>query len=260
MDSPLPQTKKSLGQHWLRDSVILEAMCVGADIQHGDAVLEVGPGTGTLTKKLLQRSAHVYAVELDESLETNLKKSFAGQYFDLYIGSILEFDFNVLPEGYKLVANIPYYLTNHLLRLISETSHPPLRAALLVQKEVAERVAAEPGQMSLLSVTTQFYWQVELGSIVPAELFSPPPKIDSQILLLTRRPKTLFEVDEKKFFQIVKAGFSARRKKLRSSLSGGLGLDKKTAENYLQSADIDPNKRAQELSLEDWHRIYVSLQ
>jgi 16S rRNA (adenine1518-N6/adenine1519-N6)-dimethyltransferase len=125
---------------------------------------------------------------------------------------------------------------------------------------VAQRVDAKPGDMSLLSVTAQFYWQTGVGPLVPAELFTPPPKVDSQILILQRRPEPLFpDVDTIKFFRLVKAGFSERRKMLRSSLSGGLHIPKPEVENLLTKAGIDPNLRAQALSLEDWHKLYLTL-
>ncbi len=248
--------KKSLGQHWLHDQAALNAMCDAAQIRTSDTVLEIGPGTGELTKVLLDRGASVVAVELDERLGQQLEQRFAGLPFTLNMLSILQFDFTGLPPGYKLVANIPYYLTNHLFRLLSESSNPPAVAALLVQKEVAERVVATPGSMSLLSVTAQFYWKAEAGLVVPARLFTPPPKVDSQILVLQRRAVPLFNVEVKEFFRIVKAGFSARRKKLRSSLAGGLRVNKQEIEALLGSAGISPDKRAQELSLDDWHKIY----
>jgi 16S rRNA (adenine1518-N6/adenine1519-N6)-dimethyltransferase len=132
--------------------------------------------------------------------------------------------------------------------------------ALLVQKEVAERVAAQPGDMSLLSVSVQYYCEAELDRVVPAALFTPPPKVDSQILKLTYRTKPLFkDVDTKKFFQIIKAGFSQRRKKLRSSLSAGLHMEKGKLEGLLQKAGISPDRRPQELSLDDWYALYQAL-
>jgi 16S rRNA (adenine1518-N6/adenine1519-N6)-dimethyltransferase len=144
--------------------------------------------------------------------------------------------------------------------MLCETLHKPNVAVLLVQKEVAERVTARPGDMAALSVLAQFYYEALLGQVVPAKLFSPPPKVDSQILILHKRQEPLFvDVDYKQFFRIVKAGFGERRKKLRSSLSGGLGVSKPRAEAMLQKAGIDPNRRAQELSLDEWHKLYEVL-
>jgi 16S rRNA (adenine1518-N6/adenine1519-N6)-dimethyltransferase len=166
-----------------------------------------------------------------------------------------------MPADYKIVANIPYYLTNNLLRILCESSNPPSKMALLVQKEVAQRIVAKPGNMSVLSISVQLYYAVELGQVVPAKLFNPPPKVDSQIIGLTVRSEPLFnDLNNKKFFFVVKAGFSSRRKKLRSSLSGGLHTSKEKADQFLKEAGINGNLRAQELSLQDWHKIYKSLE
>ena len=252
----LPIAKKSLGQHWLNDETSLRAICDAAKLTKKDVVLEIGPGTGALTRHLVNLAGQVIAVEKDKNLAAHLINNFNGRSFYLHIEDILHFNLTKLPKGYKIVANIPYYLTNHLLRLLSETNRPPSIAVLLVQKEVAERVTAKPGAMSLLSVSVQLYYEVSLGQTVPAKLFTPPPKVDSQILILGRRKDPLFPVEPQAFFKVVKAGFSARRKKLRSSLSGGLGISKEQAENLLQSAGINPGRRAQELSLADWHKLY----
>jgi 16S rRNA (adenine1518-N6/adenine1519-N6)-dimethyltransferase len=201
------------------------------------------------------------AVEFDERLAQELPGRIQASNLTVRQQDILSFDFTTLPPDFKVVANIPYYLTSNLIRVLSETPNQPSVAVLLIQKEVAERVDAQPGDMSLLSVTAQFYWQTGVGPVVPAELFTPPPKVDSQILILERRPEPLFQdVDPAKFFRLVKAGFSERRKKLRSSLSGGLHMSKPDVEDLLAKARIDPNLRAQALSLEDWHNLYKVLQ
>lgn len=251
--------QKSLGQHWLHDKESLEAMCDAAEVKAGDTVLEIGPGTGTLSDVLLRRGAGVIAVELDEHQLKNLQKKFEGQDFELHYGNILKFDLSQLPAGYKIVANIPYYLTSHLIRILSETNNPPKRASMLVQKEVAERVTAQSGQMSLLSVTAQFYWEAGKGKVVPARLFTPPPKVDSQILILKHRAKPLFSVNENQFFRVVKAGFANRRKTLLNSLSAGLRITKAEADQVLKQAEIDAQARAQELSLEQWNSLYKNL-
>jgi 16S rRNA (adenine1518-N6/adenine1519-N6)-dimethyltransferase len=253
---------KSLGQHWLFNKESLEAMAEAGQIEKGDDVLEIGPGLGTLTTLLLGRGASVTAVEFDDSLADELPlrvKDSAGK-LQIIKQDILKFNLNDLPKDYKVCANIPYYLTSHLLRLLSESTNRPSRVALLVQKEVAERVSAKPGQMSLLSVSTQMYFEVAVGRVVPANLFLPPPKVDSQILILTRRAEPLFNgVDERQLFKVVKAGFSERRKKLRSSLSGGLGIPKAKTDELLQKAGIDSNLRAQNLSLQDWLKLTATL-
>ena len=255
----LPVAKKRLGQHWLMDANSLMAMCEAAEVSPNDTVLEIGPGIGTLTKYLIQQARRVVAVELDETLAHALVKQVPSPNLEIVHQDILKFDFSSLETGYKIVANIPYYLTSHLIRVLSETSNPPDVVALLVQKEVAERVTALPGDMSLLSVTAQFYWQVNKGIEVPARLFTPPPKVDSQILILKKRPQPLLDVDEKTFFIIVKAGFSARRKTLINSLAGGLRIGKEQIQIALETAGIDPGLRAQALSLQQWHVLYKAL-
>ena len=256
-DSVVPN--KSLGQHWLHDQASLAAMADGVALSPGDCVLEIGPGLGTLTSVLLERGAHVTAVEFDHELAKALPGRIASDNLTVVEHDILTFDFTRLPSGYKVAANIPYYLTSKLLRVMCESPNPFSQAALLVQKEVAERICARPGDMSLLSVGVQFYCETQLGGIVPAELFTPPPKVDSQIVLLTYRQTPLFpDVDTKAFFRLVKAGFSQRRKKLRSSLSAGLALSKLATDELLAAANIDPNLRAQNLSLDDWYRLYTA--
>ncbi len=252
-----PQTKKSLGQHWLHDEDSLQAMCNAADVGLNDTILEVGPGLGTLTTLLVARAQRVVAVEFDNVLAAQLPKRVPAKNLEVVHQDILSFNFSDLPEGYKLVANIPYYLTSNLLRRVCESPPHFSKAVLLVQKEVAERVCARPGSMSLLSVSVQFYCDVALCELVPAELFTPPPKVDSQILQLTFRTKPLFvEVEPKQFFRLVKAGFSERRKTLLNSLSGGLALGKDEVREILNGAGIDPGLRAQALSLENWHSLY----
>lgn len=253
-----PVTKKSLGQHWLTDEDSLDAMCEAVGIQAEDTVLEIGPGLGPLTKKLVARAKQVVAVEFDEALARDLPGRVPADNLTVIQQDILSFDFTSLPPNYKVVANIPYYLTSNLLREMCTSPNPFARAALLIQKEVAERVCAKPGDMSLLSVAVQLYCEVSLGQVVPAYLFTPPPKVDSQILKLTFRDRPLFpDIDERLFFRLVKAGFGQRRKTLLNSLSAGLHLSKENTATLLGHTAIAPNVRPQELRLEDWHRLYV---
>ena len=254
------KAKKSLGQHWLYDEASLLAMVEAADITSDDTVLEIGPGLGTLTKKLVTRAKQVVAVEFDPVLANDLPHLVKADNLHVVQQDILRFDLTTLPPGYKVAANIPYYLTSNLLRVLCESQNPFSVAALLVQKEVAERVCAIPGQMSLLSVSVQFYCQAQLGQMVPAKLFTPPPKVDSRILKLTYRAEPLFPgVNNKQFFRIVKAGFAQRRKTILNSLSAGLQLNRDQAMDVLQAAGVDPTARAQTLSLEDWHVLYTAV-
>lgn len=252
----MPPTKKSLGQHWLRDEASLDAIVEAAAVTAEDTVLEVGPGPGTLTQKLVECAKHVVAVEFDEALAEALPSRVPADNIDIWQGDILQFDLTTLPAGYKVVANIPYYLTSNLLRVLCESPNHFSKASVLIQKEVAERVCAKPGDMSMLSVSVQFYCEAKLDVLVPAELFTPPPKVDSQVLALTFRDKPLFDVDTKAFFRVVKAGFAQRRKTLLNSLSGGLHLSREQTQQLLEQAHIQPSTRAQNLSLDQWHDLY----
>jgi 16S rRNA (adenine1518-N6/adenine1519-N6)-dimethyltransferase len=252
-------TKKSLGQHWLHDLDVLEAIADAAEVVAGDEVLEIGPGLGTLTDVLAKRGTNILALEFDQDLISKLEKKFGNtQQVKIVQGDIRTLNFSNMSKDYKIVANIPYYLTSNLIRSISETSNPPTVAVLLIQKEVAQRLCAKPGQMGILSVTAQYYFECSLDIEVPAKLFTPPPKVDSQVVILTQRDKKLFEVDEQNYFNLVKAGFSEKRKTLTNSLSGGLHLSKDEIIKLLENSDIKPTARAQELSLQDWYRLYLS--
>lgn len=256
----LPFAKKALGQHWLTDPATLEEICDFAEVGPDDVVLEIGPGVGTLTAQLLKRAGKVIAVEFDERFAKQLPDKFPDANLEVNYADILKFDLTQLPKDYKVVANIPYYLTSNLLRVLSESANPPQTIVLLVQKEVAERVAAKPGDMSLLSVSVQLYYQASLGEVVLAVLFTPPPKVDSQVLKLVRRTEPLFtDVDERQFFRVVKAGFAARRKTLLNSLSAGLHLDKPTTEALLMDAGLKPSARPQDLSLQEWHELTLTI-
>lgn len=247
---------KSLGQHWLKDRLILEAIADCADLNDQDTVLEIGPGLGTLTSVILERARQVVAVEFDPELARKLPGQFPGTNLTVEHSDILHFDLSKLPKNYKVVANVPYYITSKIVQLLSESSNPPTTTVLLVQKEVAERLAATPGDMSILAISAQIYAQVELGSFVAAKHFTPPPKVDSQVVVLHRREQPLVkEPDKKAFFRLVKAGFSAKRKKLRSSLAGGLGISKQATEGLLRNAGVNPDERAEGLAIDAWKQL-----
>ena len=247
---------KSLGQHWLKDRSVLSHIANCAELVVGDTVLEIGPGLGTLTSELLRRAEKVIAVEFDSELARKLPSQFPGKNLEVIQSDILSFDLNQLDADYKVVANVPYYITSKIVQLLMTADNKPSFAVLLVQKEVAERLAARAGDMSILAISAQLFADVSLGDIVPAALFTPPPKVDSQVVIMkTRTTPFLTDVTEKEFFRVVKAGFSAKRKQLRSSLSGGLGITKPEAEALLMRADIAPDLRAEALSLDDWVRL-----
>lgn len=252
-----PAPNKSLGQHWLNDQVSLRQMLVAADVGTKDNILEIGPGLGSLTRLLTAEAAQVTAVEFDKILANNLARHVPATNLRVIQSDILKFDLTTMPADYKVVANIPYYLTSKLVRVLSESINQPSQVALLVQKEVAERLAAGPGNLSILGVTAQYYWEISLGEIVGAELFTPPPKVDSQIVIFKRRAEPLFAgIDTRLFFRIVKAGFGARRKTLLNSLGGGLHLDKSQTKKLLDQAHIEPQLRAQNLTMNQWHILY----
>jgi 16S rRNA (adenine1518-N6/adenine1519-N6)-dimethyltransferase len=247
---------KSLGQHWLANRKILSDISAGADISESDVVLEIGPGLGTLTSVLLAKASRVVAVEFDGELARKLPGQFPGKNLEVINQDFLEFDLDKLPKGYKVVANIPYYITNKIIQKLVMAGNKPSVAVLLVQKEVAQRLAASPGDMSVLAISAQVYAEISLGTVVKSELFTPPPKVDSQVVVLKLRNTSLLDnVDERTFFRVVKAGFSAKRKKLRSSLAGGLKISKAEIEAILGSVGISPDIRAQDLSIQEWTHL-----
>ncbi|HEU0266191.1 MAG TPA: 16S rRNA (adenine(1518)-N(6)/adenine(1519)-N(6))-dimethyltransferase RsmA [Candidatus Saccharimonadaceae bacterium] len=248
--------KKSLGQHWLTDRRVLAAIANEASLTSTDTVLEIGPGLGTLTSELLRRVKKVVAVEFDADLARKLPGQFPGKNLEVIHADILDFDLSKLPSGYKVVANVPYYITSKIVQKLSEAANPPEVAVILVQKEVAERIAAAPGDMSMLSVSAQVFFEATTGVKVPREYFTPLPEVDSQTVVLRRRSAPLVPNGEQKaFFRLVRAGFSERRKKLRSSLAGGLHMPKAHVDELLQKAGIGPGVRAQELSIEQWYSL-----
>lgn len=252
--------KKSLGQHWLHDVEALSAMCEAAEVSAQDTILEIGPGLGTLTQLLTKKAKNVIAIEFDSGLAQALPGRVQAGNLQTVEHDFMTFDLTTLPTDYKLVANIPYYLTSNLIRVISESINSPSTAALLIQKEVAERIVATPGNMSLLSVSAQFYWEVSLGRIVKAELFTPVPKVDSQILILKKRISQLFPgIDIQIFFRIVKGGFSSRRKTLINSLSAGMRINKLVVREILSKSNIDESLRPQNLTLKQWRDIYETV-
>lgn len=252
--------KKSLGQYWLNDKESLEKVLTAAELTGDDVVLEIGPGHGALTQLLADRAKRVIAIETDhqlvEMLNREFPKSLYGSRVKIVHRDIMKYDLDDLPEGYKVVANIPYYLTSSLLRNLLEADNPPSLMSLLVQKEVAQRVTAVPGKMSVLAFSVQYYAEPELTGVVPAEKFEPVPDVDSAVLKVKRRKTPAFRASRPKLFRLVKAGFGERRKQLKNSLAGGLRIDADQTTELLKSAKIKQSARAQELSMDDWQRLY----
>lgn len=249
------RANKSLGQHWLKDELVLQHIASHADINDLDTVLEIGPGLGTLTEVLAEKAGKVVAVEFDRDLANSLQAKHMKKT-EVIQADFLYFDLAKLPKDYKVVANVPYYITSKIIQKLVTSNNPPEVSVLLVQKEVAQRLAAVGGKHSILSISAQLYCDVRLGEVVPAEMFSPPPKVDSQVVVLKPHQKPLFEnFNEKLFFKVVKAGFSEKRKKLMSSLAGGLAMEKESAKQLLESVGIDPNQRAENISLAEWWQL-----
>lgn len=247
---------KSLGQHWLRDRNILAEIADSAELSNTDSVLEIGPGLGTLTRELLRRAGSVTAVEFDSQLAKKLPSQFPGNSLTVVEADILSFDLDGLEPGYKVVANVPYYITSKIVQKLMTAKNKPSLVVLLVQKEVAQRIAAKAGDMSMLALSAQIFAEASLGVEVPRRYFTPAPKVDSQVVLLRTRDQPLIaEIDQPAFFRVAKSGFVAKRKKLRSSIAAGLAISKPAAEELLRHANIDPDKRAEDLSIAEWQQL-----
>lgn len=247
--------KKSLGQNFLVDRDALDAIVTAADIQPNDTVLEIGPGLGVLTDELVKHAGNVVALEADHKLAELLENRLP-ERLSVVRGDALQYDLLSLPSGYKVVANLPYYITSPLLRFLLEAPQQPASITVLVQKEVAERIVAKPGQMSILACSVQYYGVPELVYIVPSTSFFPEPKVDSAILHIRVLPAPFFDADIKQLFRIIKAGFGEKRKMLRNSLAGGLALTADQAVGLIADAGLKETARAQELSMGEWERLY----
>lgn len=255
------KARKSLGQHYLVDAVVLERILEAAELSEQDVVLEIGPGLGSLTRGLLERVASVIAVEMDPRLAASLA-SRLGNPANL---TTVEADARTMDigslvggqAGYKVVANLPYYAANPIVRRLLEAEPKPGLMVFMVQKEVAQVMVAEPGRMGLLSVATQYYARPSLVCDVPPEAFNPPPKITSAVVRLEVRPEPAVAVaDRDAFFALVRAGFSAPRKQLRNSLSHGLGVPGAEVGEFLEGLDLDGSRRAETLTIEEWAALY----
>lgn len=250
---------KSLGQHFLIDGEALEAIMNAAEPVASDTVLEIGPGLGVMTRPLADRAGKLVAVETDRVLAELLRRD-APANLSVIEADILEFDFSSLPSGYKVIANIPYYLTSKIFRLLLENRNPPGIMSLLIQKEVAERIVAKPGKLNILALSVQYYAEPEIVAVVQRHKFWPAPAVDSAILRVVRRPQPAFEADPAELFRLIKAGFGEKRKQLKNSLAGGLNLSTELSVTILGEAALSPTARAQELSLAEWERLYRVVQ
>jgi len=273
---------RKLGQVFLKNQKIAQKIVKELEIKKGEIIVEIGPGTGFLTQELILSNEKIIAIEKDPKLIGYLKEKFANNKNLILIeGDIREIlkeekvqeiiqskDYN---KGYKIVGNIPYYLTSYLLRLLmnlQNKQNKPKLVVLMVQKEVAERICAKPGDMSVLAISVQLYGQPEIVDIVTKESFFPSPKVDSAILriVIASETKQSFPLDrhatlamtkeeEKEFFRCVNIGFSSKRKKLINNLSAGYHLDRKIVSDIMKKSEINEGARAQELKIEDWKAL-----
>ena len=283
---------RSKGQNFLVDEAIYDKMVAASDLNADDVILEVGPGFGFLTERLAKKVKRVIAIELDEKLALVLKERLANQGVNNVVvrnEDILEISNSQYPianntldkglrglstrennkinssdtlrvtryalRGYKVVANLPYNITSRFLRkFLSDDDLRPALMVLMLQKEVAERICARPGKMSLLAVSVQFYAEPEIIEYVPKSAFWPEPEVDSAVLKLKVRSKKL-EVNERSFFRTVKCGFSARRKMLKNNLAAGYQMPVEEMEEVIKKAGLNEKARAQDLSLDDWLKL-----
>ena len=255
---------KSLGQNFLVDDHSLGNIVESANISTDEAVLEIGPGLGSLTRHLATRARYVVAVELDGRLIAPLQEVLSPfSNIQLVHGDILDLNpARLISDGdYLVVANIPYYITSTLIRHLLEARHQPRRLVLTLQEEVAQRICARPGGMSLLALSVQVYGQPRVVAHLPAGAFYPPPKVDSavlqvEILQKPRIPSDALEL----FFRLARAGFSQKRKTLRNALAAGMGWQPTAASDLLHRAGIDPQRRAETLSLEEWAELVIQIE
>lgn len=255
--------RKELGQNFLIDANILRKIINAADLNSNGLVLEVGPGLGFLTLELAKNSKKVIAVEKDEKMAEILKDILKEQ--NIKNVEIIKADILKIKHGpmakwlngydYKVVANLPYYITAPVIRKFLENENKPGEMILMVQKEVAQRICAKPPKMNLLAVSVQFYAKPEIVSFVSKKSFWPQPKVDSAIIRINPRIHTDKKTDSHRFFQIVRAGFSQPRKQILNNLSKKLELNKQEVISWLTANKINPERRAETLTLNDWIRL-----
>lgn len=262
------RAKKELGQNFLVDGDVLATIVSAAGLSHDDTVIEVGPGLGILTAELAKRAGWVITIELDDRLAEILVKTLPYDNVVILNQDVLGTDPAALLKGraphfpevlrsYKVVANLPYYITSPVLRHFLEAPVKPELMVVMVQKEVAEAIAAPAGKRSLLSIAVQFYGRPQIVASVPADAFFPPPEVDSAVVKIDVYSQPPFAVDNVEgFFKLVKAGFAAARKQVANSLAHSLGLSKEEVLSLLDKAGIDPKRRAETFTLEEWAELW----
>ncbi len=251
--------RKRLGQHFLTDRSALLQVARAAELDQADRVLEIGAGLGSLTLVLAEQAGWVIAVELDQRLIPILQEVLGGRpQVQLVQGDILQLDLETLMgnRSYSVVANIPYNITSALIRRLTEAGNRPERLVLTVQREVAERAMAEPGAMSLLSLSVQVYGSPSIAGYIPPRAFYPRPAVESAVLRLDRHNRAVMNSQTvSQVFELARAGFAQRRKMLKNALAAGLGLPAEALAQHLERAGIQAKARAQELALDDWVRL-----
>jgi len=256
---------KGLGQHFLIDDEVLRRILSAVELDSSDTVIEVGAGLGILTRELARGAGWVIAIEVDARLASALEKALAPlTNISIVNADVLKTDPKTLVEAargsfetqYMVVANLPYYIAAAVLRHFLEASLKPRLMVITVQKEVAQAMVAQPGEMSILSVSVQLYGKPSIVDYVPARSFYPAPKVDSAIVRIELYDHPVVEVDDvAQFFEVVRSGFAAPRKQLHNSLGQGLGVLPRDAATLLARVGIDQKRRAQTLSLEEWARV-----
>lgn len=252
------QNKKSLGQNWLKNRDILLDIADLASVDGVSDVVEIGPGLGTLTSALFQFFDKVTAIEIDERLAANLPKSFPGKDLTVINQDILSIDLESLnlPEKYVVAGNIPYYITSPIIQKFLHAEHSPVKIVLLMQKEVAERLVAGPGDYSVLGLSAQIYAKVTAGPVVKREFFTPPPKVDSQVVVFEPLAKPLAT---ERTLSLIKLGFTAPRKKLVTNLAVTTHLPKDKIVQLFKAQNISIDARPADLSIENWCELEKNL-
>lgn len=253
---------KALGQNFLTDPAVLTGTVDAAELTRDDHILEIGPGPGVLTVALLERAGRVTSVEVDRRMLAMLEPLRERHpHLRLVEGNILAMDPDELvgPEPYKVVANIPYYITSNAIRHFLMASHKPERLVLMLQREVAERICARPNDMSILAVSVQIYAEPVIVMQVPRESFYPSPQVDSALLNIPLRAVPLVAPErERRFFRLVRAAFHDKRKMLHNSFARNLGANRMAIDAMLAEAEIAPNRRAETVSLDEWLRLLAA--